>query len=355
MKKVLRISWKIIRETLLTIAVFALLAVSWTGATYITKAIYTKTGAPSSDYITQLIDLILGVIIFFLCMLLIGLMFKYKEIAVMNTFTDAMRRISKGDFSVKMDDEMLRGEFKTIAASINDMAGELGRMENMRQDFISNVSHEIQSPLTSIRGFARALRNPRLTEERRNHYLEIIEGESRRLSQLSDNLLKLSSLEGDRQQFEMTRYRLDEQLRKVVLANEPQWLAKQIQIVMDLTEVEIEAAEELMSQVWINLLHNSIKFTPDHGLITIKLKEHGPEIEVSITDTGAGIAESDQLHIFERFYKADKSRNRTAGGSGLGLSIVKRIVDIHGGKVTVESELGKGSTFTVVVPCGRGQ
>lgn len=355
MRRALRITWKIIRETLLTIAVLGLLAASWTGATYITKAIYTKTGAPSWDYIAQLIDLVLGVIIFLLCMLLVGLMFKHKQIAVMTAITDAMRRISKGDFNVKMDDHEWRGEFKMIANSINDMAGELGRMETMRQDFISNVSHEIQSPLTSIRGFAKALRNPKLTEERRNHYLEIIEGESRRLSQLSDNLLKLSSLEGDEQVFEVARYRLDEQLRSIVLANEPQWLAKQIQIDLDLAEVEIEATEDLMNQVWINLLHNSIKFTPEDGMIAITLKANDQGAEVSITDTGVGISELDQLRIFERFYKADKSRNRAAGGSGLGLSIVRRIVDIHQGEITVRSEPGKGSTFTVKVPYSRSR
>lgn len=351
MRKALRITWKIVRETLQTLAIFALLAAAWTGATYITKAIYTKTGAPSSDYIADLIDLFLGVTIFFIGLYLVALLFRHKQIAMLNTITDAMRRISKGDFTVKVEDHKWHREFKEIVHSINDMAGELGRMETMRQDFISNVSHEIQSPLTSIRGFARALRNPQLTEKRRNHYLEIIEGESRRLSQLSDNLLKLSSLEGVQQEFEMTRYRLDDQIRAIVLANEPQWLTKQIQIDLDLAEVEIEASEDLMNQVWINLLHNSIKFTPAEGMITIKLKVKDQIAEVTITDTGVGISESDQIRIFERFYKADKSRNRMAGGSGLGLSIVKRIVDIHQGDITVQSEYGKGSTFTVKMPC----
>lgn len=353
MRKALKIIWKIIRETLQTLGLFLILAASWTGGTYLTKAIYTKTGTPSSDYVVQLIDLFAGVIIFFLFMMLVGMLFfRNKQLAMIRTITDAMRRISKGDFSVKMEDHKWhRGEFKEIVHSINDMAGELGRMETMRQDFISNVSHEIQSPLTSIRGFARALRNPVLTEERRNHYLKIIEGESRRLSQLSDNLLKLSALEGDQQVFEMTRYRLDEQIRGIVLAIEPQWLAKQIQIDLDLVGVEIEASQDLMNQVWTNLLHNSIKFTPENGMIMVNLKSDGQNVEVSITDNGVGMSNSDQLRIFERFYKADKSRNRAAGGSGLGLSIVKRIIDIHQGEITVQSELGKGSTFTVKMPC----
>ncbi|EFU43329.1 integral membrane sensor signal transduction histidine kinase [Paenibacillus vortex V453] len=353
MKKILKILWKIVREILQTISIFAVLGASWTAATYVTRFVYNWTGTPKWDYVVHLLDLFVGVIIFFLCMLIVGMFFKHRQIAMLTAITDAMRRISQGDFNVKMDDQKWRGEFKMIASSINDMAGELGRMESMRQDFISNVSHEIQSPLTSIRGFARALRNPRLTEEKRARYLEIIEGESRRLSQLSDNLLKLSSLEGDQPAFQRARYRLDGQLREVVLANEPQWLAKRIQVDLDLAEVQIEATEDLLNQVWTNLLHNSIKFTPEDGIITIVLKADQDEAEVTITDTGVGMTESDQLHIFERFYKADKSRNRAAGGSGLGLSIVKRIVDIHQGRIAVQSELGKGSTFTVKVPYKR--
>lgn len=350
MRKPLKILWKIVRETLQTLLVFAVLGASWTAATYVTRFVYTWTGTPPWDYVVRLIDLFVGVMIFFLCMLVVGMFFKHRQMAMLNSITDAMRRISQGDFSVKMDEHQWRGEFKMIASGINDMAGELGRMETMRQDFISNVSHEIQSPLTSIRGFARALRNPRLTEEKRARYLEIIEGEGRRLSQLSDNLLKLSSLEGDQPAFEKARYRLDGQLRAVVLAHEPQWLAKRIQVDLDLAEVEIEATEDLLSQVWTNLLHNSIKFTPEDGMIAIVLKAGEEGAEVTVTDTGVGMSDSDQLHIFERFYKADKSRNRAAGGSGLGLSIVKRIVDIHQGRITVRSEPGKGSAFTVVVP-----
>lgn len=353
MKKTLKILWRIIREILQTILVFALLAGSWTAGTYITRYVYTWTGTPPWDYVLQLIDLFVGIIIFFLCMLVVGLFFKHRQMAMLNSITGAMRRISRGDFSVKMDEHEWRGEFKMIASSINDMAGELGRMETMRQDFISNVSHEIQSPLTSIRGFARALRNPRLTEEKRARYLEIIEGEGRRLSQLSDNLLKLSSLEGEQPVFEVMRYRLDVQLRTIVLANEPQWLAKRIQVDLDLAEVEIEATEDLLNQVWSNLLHNSIKFTPEDGVISIVLQAEEEEAKVTITDTGVGMSESDLLHVFERFYKADKSRNRADGGSGLGLSIAKRIVDIHHGEISVQSELGQGSTITVTIPCTR--
>ena len=208
MKKTRKILWKIVRETLQTILVFAVLGASWTAATYVTRFIYTWTGTPRWDYVIQLINLFVGVIIFFLCMLVVGMFFKHRQMAMLNSITDAMRRISQGDFKVKMNENEWRGEFKMIASGINDMAGELGRMETMRQDFISNVSHEIQSPLTSIRGLqGRSEIPPHGGEE------SPLPGDHRRreppLVATGDNLLKLSSLEGEQPAFERARYRLD--------------------------------------------------------------------------------------------------------------------------------------------------
>ncbi|MNP32244.1 Signal-transduction histidine kinase senX3 [compost metagenome] len=125
---------------------------------------------------------------------------------------------------------------------------------------------------------------------------------------------------------------------------------KGIQVDLELEPVEIQGVEELLVQVWSNLLHNSIKFTPNEGTISLTLRKIGQFAEVTVKDTGIGISQSDQLHIFERFYKADKSRNRNAGGSGLGLSIVKKIVDIHLGTVSVSSRSGEGTGFTVKIP-----
>ena len=187
------------------------------------------------------------------------------------------------------------------------MATELGQMENMRQEFVSNVSHEIQSPLTSIRGFALALKSDSLSEQERLHYLEIIEMESTRLSRLADDLLKLASLEAEQVKFEPRSYRLDKQVRSLILTCEPQWAEKKIEMDVALKEISISADEDLLSQVWLNLLHNSIKFTPPGGSIKVALRLHGDKIECSIADSGIGIAPEDQMHIFERFYKADKA------------------------------------------------
>ncbi|GGH19211.1 sensor histidine kinase [Paenibacillus segetis] len=343
-------TWFVVVHIFQIVGIMITVALSWMAANFLTKAIYTIYSQPTSHYLVQIIDAVLGVIIFIVVVFVIGIFLRPRQLALMTAIIDAMRRISKGDFKVKLEMTEQRGEFQKIIQSINEMAQDLGQLESMRQDFISNVSHEIQSPLTSIRGFARALRNRDLSEDKREHYLDIIEGESRRLSQMSDNLLKLSSLESDKPSFETHCYRLDHQLQNVVLANEPQWLAKGIQVDLNLQEIEIKAAEDLLNQVWVNLLHNSIKFTPDAGAISIRLIATENGAEVTIEDTGIGIASEDLVHIFERFYKADKSRNREAGGSGLGLSIVKKIIDIHQGDISAQSQIGQGTRFVVTVP-----
>jgi signal transduction histidine kinase len=230
------------------------------------------------------------------------------------------------------------------------MACELSQIETMRQEFVSNVSHEIQSPLTSIRGFAQALKNNDLSSEERQHYLTIIEAESMRLSRLSDNLLKLASLDAAQVKFETKTYRLDKQIRNLLLACEPQWLDKELDLNVFLQEVTITGDEDLLSQVWLNLIHNGIKFTRPGGKLCLNLNCAGDSIEFKITDTGIGISEEDQTHIFERFYKADKSRTGLNGGSGLGLSITKKIVELHKGTIAVESYLGRGTTFLVSLP-----
>jgi signal transduction histidine kinase len=274
------------------------------------------------------------------------------QIGVFGPIFEAMTKIAKGDFTVRVDktfeDKGIVGE---LAKSVNNMALELNQIEQMRQEFISNVSHEIQSPLTSIQGFARALQNGHLSPEERSHYLSIIETESIRLSRITDNLLKLASLESEHVKFEPKPYRLDKQIRNLILACEPQWINKHIEMEVSLEDVEITADEDLLSQVWLNLISNSIKFTPGGGKIGIGLHRQNGKIEFQINDTGIGISAEDQTRIFERFYKADRSRTHSSnGGSGLGLSIAQKIIEMHQGTIAIESKPGVGSTFIVSLP-----
>ncbi len=305
--------------------------------------------------VVQIINTFLGL---FLAGSFIGLFsrfFKARRFDAFQPIIQALERIATGDFSIRLDDDEYRDNniIGGLVTSVNKMALELGQMENMRQEFVSNVSHEIQSPLTSIRGFARALEDDALSPEERHHYLSIIEAESTRLSRLADDLLKLASLEADQVKFVPKSYPLDRQIRSLILTCEPQWREKSIEMDAALDEVSIIADEGLLSQVWLNLLHNGIKFTGQGGCIRVALRQNGDKAEVRITNSGVGISPEDRIHIFERFYKADKSRTRSMEGNGLGLSIVKRIVDMHGGEITVESEVGQGTTFMVLLPRER--
>ncbi|KEO83953.1 sensor histidine kinase [Tumebacillus flagellatus] len=286
--------------------------------------------------ITLMIVLVVGSLL-----IVVASRYLVKPLRAMKAATE---QLAKGNFDIRLSDQ--RGdEFGTLAKSFNRMAVELRQIEASRQDFVSNVSHEIQSPLTSIKGFSKALLDDVADEADRKRYAEIIYKESDRLSRLSENLLRLASLQSEHHPFQPKAYELDEQLRQIVVAHEPQWAEKDIEIDLeDLPRTMIVADEDLLSQVWTNLLSNAIKHTPRGGTISITLTEHRETLEVAFQDSGPGIPEEEREKIFERFYKLDKSRNRTKSGSGIGLAIVKKILDLHEGAVSVA-----GSTFTVTL------
>jgi signal transduction histidine kinase len=268
----------------------------------------------------------------------------------LHQLTEATRRLAKGDFSIHVRSKR-KDEIGILTASINDMAKELGMLDQMRQDFVANVSHEIQSPLTSISGFTKVLKNKKMDEAKQRHYLTIIEEESERLSRLSANLLHLSSLQHDQRPLHPGYYRLDEQIRAIIISCEPQWALKKQVIDLHLEEVTIYADEDQLNQVWLNLIHNSIKFTPEEGTLRMELMQKNGRVFVSIIDTGIGVAEEEMDQIFKPFYKVDRAREHSVnGGSGLGLSIVKRIVDIHHGDIQVSSVIGEGTVIKVELP-----
>jgi two-component system, OmpR family, phosphate regulon sensor histidine kinase PhoR len=345
----------IVRSICGAVAALAFLTSMITAAFFATAFLYTYTGFYPPAFAAQLINTLLGLFFAFLILFGLGTLFRSRrldmEMGIFRPINDAIVKIAKGDFSVRVD-----GIFREhdvvgkLAKSVNTMAMELDQMEAMRQEFISNVSHEIQSPLTSIRGFARALQNDNLSPADRVHYLNIIEVESMRLSKLSDNLLALASLDAEHIRFEPRPYRLDRQIRNLIVACEPQWNDKSIDMDVALEEVSITADEDMLSQVWINLIHNGVKFTPCGGSMRVDLRYCEENIVFRIADTGIGISKEDQAHVFERFFKAEKARDRARGGSGLGLAIAKKIVEMHKGTIGVESEPGAGASFTISLP-----
>ncbi|MGG1550982.1 sensor histidine kinase [Paenibacillus ferrarius] len=264
--------------------------------------------------------------------------------------TEATKRVAKGTFDSANLPMKRRDEIGQLSVSFHEMATELAKLDHMRQDFVSSVSHEIQSPLTSISGFTKALKHKKISEENRLRYLTIIEEESERLSRLGQNLLQLSYLQQEQHPLKVSTYRLDEQLRRVVITLEPLWTAKEILMDVELEAIAIRADQDQLDQVWINLLNNAIKFTAPNGTIRIQSMGKMQHNIVSITDSGIGIPEEELINVFKPFHKVDKARSHSVGGNGLGLSIVKKIIDMHSGEIHVSSSLGNGTTFTVSLP-----
>ncbi|WP_027094706.1 HAMP domain-containing sensor histidine kinase [Cohnella thermotolerans] len=262
----------------------------------------------------------------------------------------AADRMSRGEFDIEFNWKRRKDEVGALAASFARMAGELKQLEEMRQNFVSNVSHEIQSPLTSISGFSKVLLKKELPEKERKRYLTIIHEESERLSRLSDNLLKLASLDSEHHPFNPTVYDLDEQIRGVVLACEPQWSAKNLEIDLNLPRVKIVADEDLLSLVWTNLIGNSIKFTPEGGWISVSIRKDVHSIDVTIADNGIGIPEEARKRVFERFYKVDAARNKKLSGSGLGLAIAHKIVTFHKGRIRIDGGPEGGTVVRLSFP-----
>lgn len=269
-----------------------------------------------------------------------------KPISRLTKVTD---ELAKGNYKVRVNYEG-KDEISSLYASFNQMAVRLAKQETIRQQFISDVSHEFQTPLTAISGFATILKNENLTDEQRQKYADIILFNSNRLSHLSKNMLQLTLLDGEDTSLDKSEFPLIEQLNRVIEIEDNAALSKDIEIefIHPKKEFIIEADESRMEQVWINLLSNAIKYTNEHGVVTVEVRRTPTELQVRFEDTGVGMSQDAISHIFERFYRQDKSR--TIEGNGLGLSIVKRIIDLHHYKIDVESQEDVGSVFTVYIP-----
>lgn len=256
----------------------------------------------------------------------------------------ATEEVAKGDFDVQLEIPK-EYEFAILTKKFNKMVHELSGIETLRSDFVSNVSHEIKTPLASIQGFAKLVQDKNFNEEERSEFAEIIINESQRLSKLTSNVLKLSKLENQEIITEKTKFSLDEQIRCAILILEPEWSSKNIDLDIELEAVNIIENEDLLQQVWLNLIGNAIKFTNDCGSIGVNLASIENNIIVKISDNGLGMDKETQGHIFEKFYQGDKSH--LSNGNGLGLALVKRIIELCNGEIEVKSKVGEGSTFIV--------
>jgi signal transduction histidine kinase len=262
----------------------------------------------------------------------------------------AALRIAKGQFdqrvSIKTHDEL--GQ---LGETFNYMAQELAGLDQLRKDFVANVSHDLRSPLTSIHGFVRAFLDDTIPSERKRHYLTIMKEQTERMMKLVGDLLDIARLEAGQLEIRPVIFNLSELVRQVVARTEPEFVKKQVHVELISEEIQdfrVFADPDRIDQVIVNLLQNALQFSSPDSFVEVTLKKDEQAV-VSIRDHGPGIRQEDMEAIWERFYKADKSRTKKTG-TGLGLSIVKHILDLHQSPILVKSEVGKGSIFTFTLP-----
>lgn len=277
---------------------------------------------------------------------ILSLVFIYFALRPVGRLICAIHAVAGGDFSTKIHLKHPK-EFRELSESFNQMTDELAGIEILRSDFINNFSHEFKTPIVSILGFASLMRKKDLSEAVKEEYLDIIISECRRLSELSSNVLNLSKIESISLLTDTVVFNVSEQIREAILMLEQKWTEKRILFDIDLEECRICGRPDLLKQVWVNLIDNAIKFSPEEGRIMIRTHKNGKTFHFTVTDHGTGMEPETQRKIFERFFQGDSSRS--SEGNGLGLSLVRKIVLLHRGSVLVTSEPGHGSTFTVIL------
>lgn len=267
--------------------------------------------------------------------------------APITRLSHAMRQVGGGDFSVRLQSNSRIREVRDTYDNFNLMTQELGATEIVQTDFVSNVSHEFKTPINAIEGYATLLQSGPQTADQAM-YVEKILLNTRRLNELVSNILLLSRVDHQAINTNRCRYRLDEQIRQAIVLLEPKWVAKELELDVELDSIEYVGNESLLLHVWVNLIDNAIKFDPSGGLLRLRLLRRDNKAVFSVEDSGSGIAPEAQAHIFDKFYQADSSR--MAEGNGLGLALVKRVLDVCGGSVCVENLPEAGCRFTVTLP-----
>lgn len=264
---------------------------------------------------------------------------------------DATEKIAQGDFSVRLDiyhDDSKYNQYDLIMENLNKMAAELQKTEVLKVDFISNVSHEIKTPLAVIQNYSTLIQNENLSAQERKEYAKILKLASKRITDLITNILRLNKLENQEIQEKKEVFNVTEALSESIVDFLPLMENKNINLECDLDDIRILSNKSLLEIIWNNLISNAVKFTPNGGSINISLKKQENDLKIEVKDSGCGISPEVGARIFEKFFQGDTSH--AAEGNGLGLALVKRVIDILGGEITVNSEINKGSTFTVTLP-----
>ena len=331
-----------------TLTVIIVMAIT-IGMMFLVRYMFVRTGLIPRDYYYTVYLAVLALAALAAGGIIAGI-FSRIPLTPIRKIIAATDRLSEGDFSARLDLRM-GGEMADFNQSFNKMASELERSQILRTDFVNNFAHECKTPMISIKGFAEMIRNEDLSEEERNEYLDIIISESNRLVDLSANILNMVKLENTSVIEEKKVFNLSEQIREAIILLAPKWDAKNLNMDFDSSEIMIQANEDMLEEVWINLIDNAIKFSPDGGLIAMTLRKVGFNITFTIFNEGPKMDQETIDRIFDKFYQGDKSHAQK--GSGLGLPLARKIVQLHDGNIRVMHSGDQGTCFEVTLPEGR--
>ena len=341
--------WETLRSHLVTFIVYFLLFALILTASFL--LFFLNFGEIPRDQLNFTAKVTFGNMVFLALLFTIGdaIRRKFTVDRPVKEIQKVLDQLASGDYSARIPESFTAGKyskFSEIAEGINALAGELSGVETLRTDFVSNVSHELKTPLAVMQNYGTMLQQPGLDEDKRMEYAKSITSACRRLANLITNILKLNKLENQQIYPSVAEYDLGGQLCECLLQFEDAWERKDLSIETDIEDgVMIRSDSELLSHVWNNLFSNAIKFTEPGGTVSVSLKSTDDQIVVKVSDTGCGMSPEVGARIFDKFYQGDTSH--TTQGNGLGLALVKRVIDIMQGEIGVESVRGKGSTFTV--------
>ena len=304
-------------------------------------------------YVTSIVISITYSVLFSLAICFIAIFFIVRGITKpLSEMQEATEHFARGDFEYRANENYKKRNFREFAKALNKMAYELKIEDEAQKSFIANVSHELKTPMTSIGGFIDGILDGTISPEEEKKYLSIVSSEVKRLSRMVVSMLNISKIEAGEIQLSETKYDVSKQIFETLLSFEKTIDLKNIEIVgfEDMNGVIIEADKDLIQQVIYNLLDNAVKFTPQDGTITLSASSNSEGTRVAIRNSGAGVSEEEISRIFERFYKVDKSRSFDTKGVGLGLYIVKTIINMHEGEITASSKQGEYTEFAFEIP-----